>query len=242
MSQRFSIPKISDISNLIKQLCPLHQSYLSYQWYQHKLHQHKIYPNKLYKLRRRQGVSNRHREVTTSQQGAGLIEVLVALLLLSTTALGYTALQAHSLSSVDDALMRMQALLILTETAQRIRVNQNVEDIAVYQQLLAAPTAPKPLNCMITNGCQPSQVASNDVASLRQQASEQGIRLAMVVCPGTQYQGKTSCLVAAWHNTEAGYATTTNDLTAAINEGRQGCFHVDGSYLLQADCVYREAY
>ncbi|WP_193778051.1 type IV pilus modification protein PilV [Psychrobacter sp. FDAARGOS_221] len=199
-------------------------------------------PERIPKPKSKPQANSRTLVVSSSQQGFGLIEVLVALLLLSAAALGYIALQAQSLSATDDAVMRMQALLILTEATERIRVNQDLLDISLYQQLLASNTTPSHINCLLTNGCEPSQTASNDVAILRQQTLAQGMRLAMVTCPGTQNHAKTHCLVVAWNSTLAGYASASTEITTTDNQAVTGCFDDSGSYLFQADCVYREVY
>ena len=70
------------------------------------------------------------------QQGIGLIEVLVALLLFSGAALGYTALQTYALGGVNDSTMRLKAVMILNETLERMRVNSEIKDFGFYQKLL----------------------------------------------------------------------------------------------------------
>ena len=45
----------------------------------------------------------------SQQKGVGLIEVLVAVLLLSVAVLGFSALQMRAISATDESLIRTQA-------------------------------------------------------------------------------------------------------------------------------------
>jgi len=56
-------------------------------------------------------------------RGSTLIEVLVALLLLSIGGLGFIALQLKTVSTVNDAFNRTQALIIAQDVIERIRAN-----------------------------------------------------------------------------------------------------------------------
>lgn len=174
----------------------------------------------------------------TSQQGVGLVEVLVSLLLLAVTALGYSALQARSIASTDEAMVRTQAQIILSNAAERIRINSISADVlSAYQTHLTAATAPSTVTCSKAAKCTPEIVAKNDVAMLREQASAEGIKLGMVTCPGTTATtaAQTKCLVAAWNDTHPIVIATGSAVTNA-------CFKEDGNYLSDADCVYMEAY
>ena len=57
------------------------------------------------------------------QQGVGLMEVLVALLLLAIGVLGYTALQLRAVDASAEAMSRSQGMLILRGLAENIRAN-----------------------------------------------------------------------------------------------------------------------
>ena len=48
-----------------------------------------------------------------SQKGIGLIEVLVALMLLAIAVLGFTAMQMTAVKATDESLMRTRALTVL---------------------------------------------------------------------------------------------------------------------------------
>ena len=57
----------------------------------------------------------------TSQRGVGLIEVLVAVLLLSIAVLGFSALQVRAVSSTDESLVRTKSLTLVRNLAEVMR-------------------------------------------------------------------------------------------------------------------------
>lgn len=59
--------------------------------------------------------------ILTSQRGVGLIEVLVAVLLLSVAVLGFSALQVRAISATDESLVRTKSLTIVRNLAEIMR-------------------------------------------------------------------------------------------------------------------------
>lgn len=57
------------------------------------------------------------------QQGIGLIEVLVALMLLAIAVLGFTAMQMTAVKATDESLMRTRALTVMRGAAEMMRAN-----------------------------------------------------------------------------------------------------------------------
>ena len=55
------------------------------------------------------------------QQGVGLVEVLVAVLLLSVAVLGFSALQVRAISATDESLVRTKSLTIVRNLAEVMR-------------------------------------------------------------------------------------------------------------------------
>ncbi|MBB3063028.1 type IV pilus modification protein PilV [Microbulbifer rhizosphaerae] len=66
----------------------------------------------------------------SSQRGAGLIEVMVTVLILSTSLLGLAALQNRSLQYNHSAYLRSQANILAYDLFDRIRINR--ENIGSY--------------------------------------------------------------------------------------------------------------
>lgn len=198
----------------------------------------------------------------TQQKGIGLVEVLVALLLFSSAALGYAALQARALSSMDESKMRQQALMLLNESVERMRSNNLLLDNGFYPSLFNSAQPPIITNCVQNGGCDATQMANNDVANLRQQAKALGFTLAMVDCPQSSAQAPSHCLIAAWSDTIPGYenlatgshgsaSTHTSTLEAyqptvtADNQQlvqSKACLKLDDSYVNQANCVFIASY
>lgn len=79
----------------------------------------------------------------TNQQGVGLIEVLVTVLLLSTSLLALAALQNRSLQFNHEAYLRSQANILAYDIIDRIRAN--LDDLANYN-LEYDDTAPADTN------------------------------------------------------------------------------------------------
>lgn len=58
---------------------------------------------------------------TTFQRGVGLVEVLVAVLLLSIAVLGFSALQVRAVSATDESLVRTKSLTLVRNLAEVMR-------------------------------------------------------------------------------------------------------------------------
>ena len=59
-----------------------------------------------------------------NQYGVGMIEVLIALLLLAVGVMGFTALQLKAVDATDEAMSKIEAMNIARDVAERIRVNR----------------------------------------------------------------------------------------------------------------------
>ena len=59
--------------------------------------------------------------ISISQRGVGLIEVLVAVLLLSVAVLGFSALQMRAISATDESLVRTKSLTVVRNLAEIMR-------------------------------------------------------------------------------------------------------------------------
>lgn len=108
-----------------------------------------------------------------AQHGMGLIEVLVAVLILAIGLLGLAALQTQSLKFNNEAYLRTQATLLAMDIADRLRANRTV---AVDQPGLYtfdetdSPSASASL-CS-TQACTASELAQYDFAQWRARIAE----------------------------------------------------------------------
>ncbi len=98
------------------------------------------------------------------QLGFNLIEVLIALVVLSIGLLGLAALQMTSLQQNQSAYMRSQATLLAYDIADRMRANMDEADAGSYFVASGATTS----NCInytgSASGCTSAQMASHDIA------------------------------------------------------------------------------
>lgn len=98
------------------------------------------------------------------QEGVSLIEVIIALFVLSIGMLGISGLSLYSLKSNRDALQRTRAVVLAADLADRIRANP--AGAADYPGLVAAPGSAAN-GCMHTAAvpamCTPAEIAQDDV-------------------------------------------------------------------------------
>ncbi len=99
-----------------------------------------------------------------AQAGVGLIEVLVALILLAIGVLGYVALQIRAMDASSEALTKSQAMIVMRGLAENIRTNsvqagQYPAFVRSYSNFSSTTVAPT--SCFNTP-CTPSQLAQFD--------------------------------------------------------------------------------
>src|SRR5262245_1766458 len=105
----------------------------------------------------------------TRQSGFTMVEVLVALVVLTIGLLGIAALYLNSLQAGRTAIYRTQAVNLAADLADRIRMNRTAQD--AYGILFADdPPDPVPA-CETTGGCTDAELAANDLANWRQELS-----------------------------------------------------------------------
>jgi len=93
------------------------------------------------------------------QTGFTLLEILIAIVVLSIGLLGLAGLQANSLKNNNSAYQRTQASLLANEMLDRIRANRLGLAAGAYDALDSSSTSDP--GC-ITSGCTPAQIAQYD--------------------------------------------------------------------------------
>lgn len=99
-------------------------------------------------------------------QGFTLIEVLIALVVLSGGLLGLAAMQATALSNNQSAYNRSQAIQLIYDIADRMRANATeAQRLGNSQYATFIPTPPfqSNPNCYETPGCATTDLAQNDL-------------------------------------------------------------------------------
>ena len=95
------------------------------------------------------------------RRGLALLEALVAVLLLSSCALAYAALQMRGLAAGHSAMWRSKATLLAYEMADRMRANRVAVASGQYNSL----TAPQGTSgCGSSSACTPAGMAQLDYA------------------------------------------------------------------------------
>ncbi|MCU4425159.1 MULTISPECIES: type IV pilus modification protein PilV [Acinetobacter] len=177
-----------------------------------------------------------------AQAGVGLLEVLVALILLAIGILGYVALQIRAMDASSEALSKSQAIMIMRGLAENIRVNSTqasqypifVRSYSNYSSTTTAPTL-----CFNTI-CTPSQLAQFDAYQAARTADQLGMKITMSNCPGvtTTMAQQRQCLFVFWGKTTP--TLTTNGGVTSVDVS--SCMSTNGVYTNNSNCLMMEAY
>lgn len=166
--------------------------------------------------------------VNSIQSGVGLIEVLVAVLLLSVAVLGFSALQLRAISATDESLVRTQALSVIRGLAENMRANSR--QIDTYQTTINNAAA-QSITC--PNGqCNAEQIAINESKAAFDQLKNRGVDMRMVTCPGTANFSEVKCVIAAWGDT----------VPAMDAADPKACADTSGIYKSGSSCIIVETY
>lgn len=224
-----------------------------------------------------------------SQKGIGLIEVLVALMLLAIAVLGFTAMQMTAVKATDESLMRTRALTVLRGAAEMMRAN--IDGIPAFKTAINtatvtidATTGEKNVNPITNNdtknlpaldeetgtdqaitkdscmtggtpvSCTIKQLAVKDALTVKQYATDNGLKVGMATCP-TKRTTTTSasgvattistvgqdrqCLIAAWGDTDPIFL---DEPVASDTTKDKPCANEDAVYNFGAQCFIMEAY
>ncbi len=157
------------------------------------------------------------------QQGVGLVEVLVALVLLAIGVLGFAALQLRAVDSSLEANKQVIALTIARDLAEKMRANPQATRAGKYK--VAAVEVPTTTVSNVAD--KPEKIAIQDLQNAALQAKDSGMNLAVDQCPtGTNRQ----CIYVAWDETNL-----------AGEKGIASCIK-DGAYVTGSHCLFLEAY
>ena len=157
------------------------------------------------------------------QKGVGLVEVLVALVLLAIGVLGFALLQLRAIDASLEANNQVLALTIAQDLAERMRANpQALRDGQYSIGPLTAPTT------TIENvAANPKKIAEQDLQGAALQAKRNGMNVSVSTCP----TGNTrQCIYVAW-----------NETSLSGEKGLENCIK-DGVYVQGSHCLFLEAY
>lgn len=179
------------------------------------------------------------------QKGVGMIEVLVALVILAIGVLGFAALQLRAVDATNEAMSKVEAMNLARDLAERIRANRI--SYATYKANLTATTQSNTAtSCVQTGSTTPCttavQMANYDTAQIIEKAQSLGMTINLPGCQVAKTLDSTgvattvdrqsrSCVYVAWGETKA--IDSSTDSSACTN---------GSSYLPQARCVVMELY
>lgn len=126
-------------------------------------------------------------------RGYTLIEVLVALLIISLGLLGMAGLQVTSLKQNQSAYMRSQATILAYDIIDRMRANVSAVDNGNYFVSNGALTA----GCETTSGCTDAQMAAHDIARWQTRLAEELPSGSGLVCRDTDTEDSTDGNITA---------------------------------------------
>ena len=171
--------------------------------------------------------------IQTKQMGVGMIEVLVALIILAIGVLGYTALQLRAVEAGTEALKRSQATILMRGLTESIRANSQGQSfypkkIQAYSAMSALPTGVK--SCL-NAACSPEEMAAYDAYLVARTAFQNGMNMTMTLCPGANTAtSNRQCLFVSW------------DETKFAGTDYSKCISSSGIYVNGAKCLMMEAY
>ena len=155
------------------------------------------------------------------QKGVGLVEVLVALLLLSVAMLGFSAMQLSAVKATDESLMRTRSMSIIKSLSESMRILPNSSSI--YRQQLndlykssiisndkdivesyceKAKTYSQAVQNCNSSECDTQQTVRYNVAVAIEAGCEKDIALNIEVCPNTNGTNERQCIIASWNQTK----------------------------------------
>ncbi len=164
-----------------------------------------------------------------NQFGVGMMEVLVALLILAIAVLGFVALQIRAVASTEEAMQKVNAMNLARNLAERIRANRKDYDTYLSKLNASTQSSTASKTCLGSTVCTSTEMATYDSAQIISYANTLGMRIAMPAC---QVSGSVArqCIYVAWDKTTATNGTATTDCTNG------------GSYQPESKCVVMELY
>ena len=164
------------------------------------------------------------------QQGIGLIEVMVAVTLLSIAVLGYGALQLRAMHASQQAMQNIQAMNLARDLAERMRVNRAgfgfYQSHAQTNKVCGTTSARETVQAR--SFCSAQDMAQYDMQQVSLKAQDLGMQLAVLDCPNIQL--KRQCIYVAWGETRPSNGDQPTDCT-------QGA-----AYVMRSTCIFMEAY
>ncbi len=202
----------------------------------------------------------------SSQQGVGLIEVLVSLLLLAVAILGFSAMQLRAVEATDESMVRNRALTVMRGGAEMMRANSPKYKETFQTTLKTLYDSSKGNDSYIetaynaTKGnclsqiCTPEKLAEKDASNLAYTAQQSDVKIVMESCPGTttlvpvnievpdpNSASMTTTKLIDINNTRRCFIASWGD-TEPLTDGSDKACLKDNKYRNGATCFVMETY
>ena len=128
------------------------------------------------------------------ERGFSLVEVLVALMVLSIGLLGLAALQTTGLRLNHQSYQRTQATLNAYDIIDRIRANPGGMSAGVYDNIDLSPN-PSAIDCMAPAGCTTAEMADYDIGEWKDSLTNLLSQGQGGICRGTLTLSPYACAV-----------------------------------------------
>ena len=144
-----------------------------------------------------------------SQRGVGLLEVLIALLVLAIGVLGFAGLQMTALSQSHDANYRVAAVLVAQDAIERMELNLAGRGVPIDPTAAAgsneylsrswgaASHGGDPASTCLDRECSATDMVGWDIAQLTWQAANQ-LPLGRVLADECSFNSNLICVVVSW--------------------------------------------
>lgn len=168
------------------------------------------------------------------QQGVGLIEVLVALLILALGVLGFAALQLRAMDAAQEATEHTVAMNTARDLAERMRVNRTA--LSDYKEAINGNVSVD--TCIGTNDittpknlaipkCDSATMAQHDATEVLAKTFDHGQTIIVANC----VKSTLNCIYVAWGGTNI----TASDISSCVDT-------TTGTYVTDSKCLVMEAF
>lgn len=171
------------------------------------------------------------------QQGIGLIEVMVALMLLAVAMLGFSSMQMFAVKSTDESVMRTRAMTVIRGGSEMMRANLSAIDafkttLNTGNPAVAGITTE---SCLVTSAttatCNSQGLASRDALVLKDYATKNELQIQLEDCPGLTGSQARQCFITSWGATKPNFLGQNDS-----------CAETTGVYKSGSQCFIVEAY
>ena len=188
-----------------------------------------------------------------SQKGIGLVEVLVALLLLAIAVLGFSAMQMTAIKATSESMMRNRAMDVIKTLSESMRSMPNSNTVfkttlnnkftavtiadtdnptnKFCESVVQDENVQECLNASTSKKCTQDQTVAFTVNNMVKASCAKDISLNMITCPNTTGVNERQCIIAAWGDTKAQIGSDIRD-----------CADASGIYKSGASCLIMETY